>query len=154
MRREFSYDQRKEWAKTLYTKLDKGISEIAITVGADEVIVRSWIQEGRWNDVKRSLLISKEAQLERFYSAIERIYAKSVEYPDGELTIKDIDLVTKYTAAIKNLESETGISYIVQVAALFTRWLLHRDAVLAREVTAHFDTFITDLDVSRPKPLI
>ena len=152
MKSSFSYDERREWAKTLYTKQDAPIKEVAATVGADEVIVRSWIQEGRWDEIKRSLLISRAAQLERFYSAIDSIYQEAKD-KGVNLSIKDVDLINKYTTSIKNLEAETAVCYIVQVAEMFTSWLLRKDAALAQMVTAQFDAFITDQDTSRPKPI-
>ena len=150
MKSDFTYDQKREWAKTLYTKQNQSISDVAATIGADEVIVRSWIHDGNWNDIRHSTLISKEMQIQRAFSAIDSIH----ESAQGKLTAKDVDLINKYTNWIKNLESETGVSYIVQVAELFTTWLLHRDADLARVVTAQFEAFITEQDITRPKPII
>lgn len=150
MKGDFSYDQKREWAKTLYTKQDKTISDVAATVGADEMIVRSWIQDGNWDDVRHSMLISKEMQIQRAFSAIDSIYKEA----KGELTAKEVDLINKYTNCIKSLEAETGVSYIVQVAEQFTTWLLRRDADLARVVTRHFETFIVEQDTTRPKPII
>ena len=153
MKEELSYDQKREWAKTLYTKENKAIVDIALIVVADEVIVRSWIQDGSWDQVKRSLLISKTTQLENLYTAMEIVTNRMATEPEPAKIIKDLELVTKYTAAIKNLESETGVPYIVQVAEVFTTWLLRRDPGLSRTVTTFFDAFIREHDITKAKEI-
>lgn len=151
MKEELSYDQKKAWAKTLYTKEDAAVPDIALMVGADEVIVSSWIEEGRWNDIKRSLLISKKVQLHILYDTLELLTNNLRKETDLAKMIKEVELIGKYTAAIKNLESETGVPYIVQVAEQFTSWLLRRDPELARQVSIHFDAFIREQDRTQPR---
>ncbi len=153
MKGELSYDQKREWARSLYTKEDISVRDIALKVSADEVIVRSWVQEGRWPEVKRSLLTSKAMQLDYFYKALETVTGRTGAGQAFD-NLKDVDLIVKYTAAIKNLESETGISSIVQVAEVFTTWLLRRDPELSRKVTTHFDVFIREQDITQPKEIM
>ena len=140
---DLNYNERKEWAKTLYTKLDRSLRETALEVGVDEADVRMWAIADRWNDIRTSLLISKKTQLERYYVALDMLETK--RKTDDSFTIKDIDLCIKYTAAIKNLEEETSLPYVVQVAENFTTWLLHRDIGLAHRVAAEFTAFIDQL---------
>ncbi len=151
MNEELSYDQKKAWAKTLYTKEEAAVPDIALIVGADEVIVSLWIEDGRWHEIKRSLLISKKMQLQILYNTLELVTNRLSQETDLAKIIKDVDLIGKYTAAIKNLESETGVPYIVQVAELFTTWLLRRDPELSRKVTPYFDAFIRERDITRAK---
>ncbi len=153
MKEGLSYDERREWARSLYIKEDISIRDIALKVSADEVIVRSWIQEGRWSEIKRSLLTSKAMQLDYFYRALESITSRTVAGQAFD-NLKDVDLIVKYTTAIKNLESETGIASIVQVAEVFTTWLLRRDPELSRKITPQFDAFIREQDVTQPKEII
>ncbi len=149
MKEELSYSQKREWAKTQYTKEDISIRDIALKVDADEAIVRSWIQEGKWVEIKRSALTSKAVQLDYFYNALEKVTSRQATD-----NLKDVELMVKYTAAIKNLESETGVSSIVQVAETFTTWLLRRDPELSRTVTAHFDAFVREHDITQAKEIM
>ena len=61
---------------------------------------------------------------------------------DIEINTKELDLTIKYTAAIKNLEVETGLLQIVEVAKLFTTWLSRKDKEIARMITIELDAFI------------
>ena len=151
MNEELSYDQKKAWAKTLYTKEEAAVPDIALIVGADEVIVSSWIEDGRWHAIKRSLLTSKKAQLRILYDTLELVTDSLRKETDLAKIIKDVELIGKYTAAIKNLEAETGVPCIVQVAEQFTTWLLRRNPELARKVTVHFDAFIREHDRTQPR---
>ena len=57
---------------------------------------------------------------------------------------KEADAFKKLTAAIKDLETETNIADIVQVARLFINFLLVQDATQAKTVTTLFDAFIKE----------
>jgi len=133
-------EERKEWAKLLYTRHDVNIRDIAAQTGADEGCVRKWIQEGNWNGLKRSLLTSKEEQLGCLYDILGQLSARIKEQQEGNT--KNADLLIKYTTAIKNLETETSISQIIEVAAQFIDWLQPQNPELAKTVALLFDSFI------------
>jgi len=140
MKEELTYYQKKEWARELYTKLDKPVKDIALTVGADEVIVRSWAQEEGWDGVKRSLLTSRATQLEHLYSALEYLNTKAKS--ENGASPKDVDLILKYTSSIKNLEPEITVSNIIEVFEPFILWMRRRNADLTRKLIVHFDAFV------------
>lgn len=142
MNEGLSNDERREWARLLYTKHDKTVGEVASTVGTDEATVRNWIRSGEWDTVKRSLLVSKFAQLERLYILLEQLSARTKNV--DEINPKDVDLIMKYTAAIKNLETDNGMAAIIEVAEQFTNWLHRRDLELTKEFTLRFDAFIKE----------
>ena len=146
MKDDLTFNERKAWAKLLYTRHGKTYKDTALEVNADEPTVRFWAESDSWDNVKRSLLISKTAQLERLYIGLEALDKKARE--DNEVTTKDIDQTIKYTTAIKNLESDTCITYIIHVAELFTAWLLRRDVDLAHIVTREFDAFVDSIPAS------
>ena len=134
------YNDRKEWARILYTKHDNTISEIAATTGADEATIRNWIQNESWDGVKRSLLTSRNNQLRLLYDLLEKLNKEAKE--EGNITSKNVDHILKYTASIKNLETTLPISTIIEVAELFTTWLLKKDLELTKTVTIQLNTFI------------
>ena len=134
--------EQKEWAKHLYTSEGKNTRHIADLLQVDEGTIRQWIAEGSWDALKKTLPSSKEYQLEQLYKLLEQTTEKlnCVE----EVNPKDVDLVIKYTAAIKNLDTEPGLQQIVEVAKLFTSWLRKKDAGLMRTVVVEFDKFIKE----------
>ena len=139
MQNELTWNERREWAKELYIQSGKTNQEIALTVSTDEATLRAWITEGQWAGIRRCLLISKERQLQRYYRLIEALEAKSIE---DETNVKTIELITKVTTAISNLENEDATGYIVETGKQFTSWLLLRDAGFSKKVSTHFDAFI------------
>ena len=141
MKEELSWNERKRWAKDLFIELEKTIPEIAKIITADESTVRGWIQEGSWDGVKRSLLISKKTQLKRYYDFLED-QDKNYKTGGGETNTRNLDAINKLTAAINNLENEDSVCDTIIVAEQFTNWLLLRDVAFARKVTLQFDAFI------------
>ena len=134
--------QKKEWAQLLFTRFDLSIKEIALKTGAGEEELRLWIQEGNWEGIRRSLLTSKEVQLNILYDILESITTRIKE--SGADNTKDADLVIKYTTAIKNLETESSVTQIIEVAKKFINWLQTIDIELAKTVTLRFDAFIKE----------
>lgn len=140
MRDDLTTTQKKSWAETLYLYHDATIKDIALQTGIDEADLRLWIKEGDWDGRKRGLLTSKQHQLDQLYELLEKVNQKMKEAND--VNPKDADLAVKYTAAIKNLDTETGIAEVIEVAKLFTTWLRRKDQDMARTVALEFDGFI------------
>ena len=134
------YNDRKESARILYTKQDYTISEIAAYTGADEATIRHWIQNGAWDGMKRSLLTSRPNQLTHLYDLLEKLNKDAKE--EGNTNPKTVDLILKYTASVKNLETTLPIATIIEVAELFTTWLLKKDLELTKTVTIQLNAFI------------
>ena len=143
MNKDLAYNERKEWAKMLYTREDKTIKDITLTVGIEEADVRLWVVEGAWDGIKRSLMISKETQLAHLYNILEKLNSKSAD----EVTIKDVDHILKYTTIIKNLEVAPSRATVLEVSDLFIHWLRRKDIELTRTLIVHFDAFIKELYV-------
>lgn len=142
MNKGLTNEQQKEWAQLLFTKHDFTEKEIAIKVGVEEATVRKWIRDNNWEGVRRSLLTSKEYQLNILYDILSTLTTRIKEQEEGNT--KDADLLIKYTAAIKNLEAETSVTQIIEVAKLFTLWLQTIDLELTKTVTLYFDSFIKE----------
>jgi len=108
---ELTRQQQKDYAKQLYLN-DHGITqaEIAERVGVSKNTVCKWVGDGKWEEMKVSMLVEKDTQLARLYRQLKQ-YNDTVELrPDGQrfFLSKEADAVLKITAAIKNLETETN----------------------------------------------
>jgi hypothetical protein len=135
--------ERKEWARNLYTTNGKSVKEVAFTVNVEESTLRCWIKEGAWDTVKRSLLISRQAQLEHLYDLTESLSRKIKE--QDEPNHKDVDLLLKYTNAIKNVDTDNSSTYtLIDAAETFISWLRFRDHRLTLLFTAHWDRFVAE----------
>ena len=138
MKDELTWQERREYAKYLYTKDGKSIADVSLEVNVTEAAVRSWIADGAWDSIKRSHLISREKLLDDYYSVLEAMQEKLRDDPSP----KNIDNIVKYTAAIKNLEEEITLSQIIEVAEMFICWMRRRDLDLAKKVIVQLDVFI------------
>ena len=108
---ELTLKQKKDFAKQLFLN-DEGITqaEIADRVGVSKVTICKWVNEGKWDEMRTSLLVGKDMQLSWLYRQLEQWQDTVNQREDGKqlLTSKDADAVVKITAAIKNLETETN----------------------------------------------
>ncbi|MBA3828725.1 MAG: hypothetical protein H0X33_07295 [Taibaiella sp.] len=132
--------QKVEWAMLLYTRHDYTLPEIALQVDEPEETIQEWIQEGEWNSMKRSLLTSKETHLQILYDVLDDVVNR-IKSGRSETT-KDADLAIKYTAAIKNLETDTSVADMIYTGKKFTRWLQASDPMMAKNFSARFDKFM------------
>jgi hypothetical protein len=141
MENELSWSQRKEWAKDLYVKLEKNISQVAALTGSDEATVRNWIEQGSWSDIRQTLTASKATRVKRYYALLEDLDQRPDD-PAVLLRVKHVDVLGKLTGSIQNLESDDSICTIIEAAEQFTSWLLHKDIEFAKMVSVQFDAFI------------
>lgn len=173
-------DMEKDYAKTLF--LD-GITrkEIASRLKRTEKTIGKWALDGKWEELKRSLLVTKETQINALYSQLEQLNKEIAERPivydipaallkpvklkkgDVEVlefphyiaedypikvgntpTSKEADIISKLTAAINRLETETSIGEIVEVAKQLIQFIQTIDFPFAKKLTDYIDVFITD----------
>lgn len=140
---ELTNQQKKEWAQLLFTNGDSTQKDIALKVGVSEKTMCKWVKEGNWEDLRKSLLTTKNEILRNLYNLLDKISTKLKE-EESIGNSKIADMYVKYTAAIKNLETETSIAEIVEVARMFVNWLQNVDPQFALLVLNHFDSFIKE----------
>jgi transposase-like protein len=141
--RELSTKQKKEWAEMLFLQGDVSQKEIAAKVGTSENTITKWKEAGNWDKLRKSMLTTKTEILRNLYNILDKINGKLKE-EDSIGDTKIADMYVKYTAAIKNLETETSIGQIAEVARMFVNWLQTIDPQFALTVLNHFDKFIKE----------
>lgn len=139
-------EQKKDYARRLYLT-EKGITqaEIAERVMVSRQTICKWAKDGKWDELKTSLLIDKETQLARLYKQL-KAYNDSVEsrpYNEQYLSSKEADAVVKITAAIKNLETETNIAEKMEVGKEFLFFVRKTgEFELSKQIAKYFDSYI------------
>jgi len=136
--------QKKEWAKLIYTKEGLNGKETARKVGVSAKTMSEWVNKGKWDDLKASLIISKDQQLRRLYAQINELN-NAIE--DRELGKRfadnhESDTLVKLTSAIKKLEDESGLSGIIEAFSGFMHWLRLIDLPKAQEFLKYQDDYI------------
>ena len=141
-----SAKQKKEWAKSEYLHTDTPQSEIAEKVGVAVNTMSKWVVKENWKELKASITISREKEIQRFYAQIAELNKAISEREQGLrfATVSESNTLNNLAAAIKKLESETGITDIVNVSVLLVRWIRAFDLEKAKEVSTLIDAFIKE----------
>jgi len=138
--------QKKEWAKTLYLRENLTQQEIAERVGVSRVTVSNWVRAGKWEEQKAGLTLTRQEQVANLYRQVAEINRVISTRAEGERfpNSKEADILGKLSAAIRNMEQETGIADIISVLTGFIEWLRPFDLEKAKELTRLADAYIKD----------
>ena len=114
---ELTNAQKKEWAKTLYLRESLTQQEIAERVGVSRVTVSNWVRAGKWEEQKAGLTLTRQEQVANLYRQVAEINRSISARAEGERfpSSKEADILGKLSAAIRNMEQETGIADIISV---------------------------------------
>lgn len=138
--------QKKEWAKTLYMRENLTQQEIAERVGVSRVTVSNWVRAGKWEEQKAGLTLTRQEQVANLYRQVAEINRAISARAEGERfpNSKEADILGKLSAAIRNMEQETGIADIISVLTGFIEWLRPFDLEKAKELARLADAYIKD----------
>ena len=138
--------QKKEWAKTLYLRENLTQQEIADRVGVSRVTVSNWVRAGKWEEQKAGLTLTRQEQVANLYRQVAEINRAISGRAEGERfpNSKEADILGKLSAAIRNMEQETGIADIISVLTSFIEWLRPLDLDKAKELTRLADAYSKD----------
>ena len=138
--KELNCNERKEWAKLIFTTCNKSIEDVALEVDTEVAELRHWATTNQWPGYKDALLTAKDNQLEMLRDQVVKICEKLKG--ESQSNAKDTDLYLKYIAAIKTLEEEPSVSCIIEVFELFVQWLRRKDKALTKKFIPHLDAFV------------
>ena len=129
---ELTNEQKKAWAKTLYTRETLTQAEIAERVGVSRVTVNNWIGKGNWE------------QLKNLYRQLAELNNAIMGKPEGERfpNAAEADTISKLSNAIKKLETEVGLADIISVFSDLLKWVRTYDSTQAKEITPLLDAFV------------
>lgn len=139
--------QKRDFAKHLYLSEPHLLQkELAERVGVNQNTMSRWVIEGKWEELRTSVVASKATQLSRLYRHLAELNDAVDARPEGEryMNNKDADTLTKITAAIRNLETETNIADKIEVGKEFLSYV--RKAApspeAVRQVASLYDAYI------------
>jgi len=141
-----SIKQKQDYAKLLYLKTTMTQKEIAEKISVTEKTLGSWVRKGDWEVLRASYTVTKEQELRRIYMQINALNDKITSRPEGQrfATSMEADILSKLASTARSLETETGLSSIVDSGILFLDWLRPVDFELAQKVSEYYDGFIKD----------
>ncbi|MGZ3753590.1 MAG: hypothetical protein ACXVAY_01445 [Mucilaginibacter sp.] len=134
--------QEREYARVLYVSENLSNKELAERVGVTEKTIARWIEDGDWKRFRKSLLTTRQNQLNLMYDQLDWLNLEISMRDIRVASSKEADTIMKLTASIKNLEVETSIGEIVEVARDFIDFVRKTDLEMAKKITSLFDMFI------------
>ncbi len=141
---ELTTQQKKSWAQTLYMKENLTQQEIADRVGVSRATVNKWIRDGKWEEHKAGLTITREQQIANLYRQVAEINRTIEGRPEGErfATVSEADTLVKLSSAIRKMETDAGIADTISVLTQFINFVRPADLEKAKDLTRLADAFI------------
>lgn len=143
---ELTNTQKKEWAKSLYLRESMTQQELANRVGVSRVTISNWIRDGKWEEYKAGLTLTRKEQVNNLYRQVAEINRQIAERPEGErfANSKEADILGKLSSSIARMEQEMGIADKIAVLTDFVEWLRALDINKAKEMVSLADAYIKD----------
>ncbi len=143
---ELTLKQKKDFAKQLYLG-DTGITqaEVAERVGISRATMCKWVGEGKWDEMRTSLLVEKDTQLARLYRRLRELNDLIESRPEGErvMNSREGDTLMKITAAIRNLETETNTAEKIATGKEFLAFVRRTCGLdQSKEIARLFNAYI------------
>jgi len=137
---------KKEFAKLLFTKEKLSSKEVADRANIPLRTIQEWIRKEKWEDFRTTLIMTKEEELRRLYAQLRELNDMIEGKPEGQryANTKEADTLVKITSAIRQLETETSVAAIIDVAQAVVKWTRSFDIEKSKELTNLFDAFIKD----------
>lgn len=136
--------QKKELAKILYTQNELTQEEIAQRVGVARATIIRWVRDEKWELLRTSLTMTREAQLSALYDALGELNKKRLSRPEGEriYTERESDSIAKLSKSIERLQTEAGIAEITSVFSAFLAWLRRSDVEETKRLAPILDSYL------------
>ena len=134
----------KEFARLIYLREDITQKDLSIRVGVNEKTIKRWIDDGKWDAMRKTLLTTKQEQLNMLYDILDKLTreGKAALEDDDPDTNPNADAIIKITNAIKKLETQTGAGEIIDALTRLIKFIQAEDLALAKTVTHWADLFI------------
>lgn len=136
--------RRREWAKSLYTRDNMTIIEIAEQVGVDRRTVGRWAKEEGWDNLRTGMLMTKQAQIANLYEGINQLNEQRLARPEGQRgwTSAEAASIAHISKTLERLEAESGIADIIDVFTGLLSWVRERDLSKAKELSLLLDEYV------------
>ncbi len=122
---KISISDKQYLAKILYTREKLDAKMVAKKVGVSANTMNSWVEKFQWKSLRNRLLIGKEELLNNLYEQMQELNEHIKTKGDGKRygDSKEADTMIKYTASIRNLETDLSIADIIDSGIRFIKFL-------------------------------
>lgn len=122
---EITLSDKQYLAKILYTQQKLDGKVIAKKIGVSENTISKWVNKFNWKTLRNRLAVGKDEILNNLYNQLEELNEAIAQRTCGErfANTKEADIFVKYTAAIRNLETDLAIADISASGIKFIKYL-------------------------------
>lgn len=120
-----SISDKQYLAKILYTREQLTAKVVAKRVCVSEKTIGAWVEKFGWKNLRNRLLVSKDQVLNNLYEQLEELNNTIRQRNKGARygNTKEADILIKYTASIRNLETDLAIADLVEAGIRFVKYL-------------------------------
>jgi hypothetical protein len=133
--------EQREHARLLYINERITLKEVSERVKVTEKTVSKWCKEDGWDELRKSLLTTRQTQLARWYKQLDAITLK-IEDRDNIPTNTEADTMSKITSNIQKLEVEIGLGEIVDTGKKVITFIQQINLPDAKLFKNYFDEYI------------
>lgn len=141
---ELTNEQKKAWAKTLYTRETLTQAEIAERVGVSRGDCEQLDRQRKLGAAEGFHNHHTGGAAEEPVPAAGGTQQRHHGKPEGERfpNAAEADTISKLSNAIKKLETEVGLADIISVFSDLLKWVRTYDSMQAKEITPLLDAFV------------
>lgn len=128
----------------LYLKENLTQQEIADKVGISRRALASWIKDGKWDDMKAGITMTRESQIMDLHRQVSEINKAIAEREDGKrfATPSESVTISKLATSIEKLEKDSGLKDLISAGTRFINYVRTIDIAKAKEIVVLWDNFI------------
>lgn len=135
--------EKKEYAWLLFREGTLTQKAIAEKIAVSEKTISIWKETEGWESKRRSLYNTREDILVDMYLIFENT-KNAIKEKGGVANSKDGDAILKLSQSIKNLETETSVGQVYEVAKQLIQHVQKIDFEKAKEIIDYVDSFLKE----------
>lgn len=138
-------DEKRDYAKLLFTKEKLTQKEIALRIDISQNTVSKWANDGNWEAAQKSIMLTREDQLRQMMDELDVLNKEIANSPLGRANKEQTYVRVQLIADIKKLETEVSASEVFDVASKVIGFYRAVDLEKAKVLTELFDPYIKTL---------
>lgn len=137
--------EKREYAKLLYTKEKLTQKEISARTGISQNTISKWASEDNWEAAQKSLMMTREDQLRLMMDELEVLNMEIANGGKRYATKEQAYIRDTLIQNIKKLETDVSAAEVFDVATKMINHFRTIDLEKAKALTEDFDGFIKTL---------
>lgn len=137
-------EKLKAYAKILITKEGHTQASASEIVEVSKATINKWYKDGKWDELEKHLLNTRQELLVKFYKELEEFDAFIQTKPEGQrfADSKEADARTKLMKNIQQFEDEASLAEIIASCKALLEFVRKVNLPAAQSLSNFVDAFI------------